>query len=471
MKLVQNSLKIGWDNHMTDRKFVKIQTSIPGPKSKELLNRRNKAVPKGISNNSEVFANKAKGALVEDIDGNVFIDFAGAIGTLNVGHSHPRVVRALQGQAGDFIHTGFNVMMYESYIQLAERLAERSPGSFEKQVAFFNSGAEAVENAVKIARKYTKRQGIISFTRGFHGRTLMTMTMTSKVKPYKYGFGPFAPEVYKAPYPYVYRRPDQMSETEYSKFIIDQFEQFLIAEVAPETIAAVVMEPIQGEGGFIVPDTLFVKKVREICTKYGILFVADEIQTGFARTGKYFAIEHFGVEPDLITISKSMGAGVPISGVIGRKEIMEAADAGELGGTYAGSPLGCRAALAVLDIIEDEGLNDRAVVIGEKVNEKMRDWANQFEQIGDIRGIGAMCAMEIVTNRKDKTPDKVTVGKIVKEANNRGLMLLSAGIFGNVIRLLMPLTITDDQLEEGLDILRESIEAVLLPEFQLEVNS
>ncbi|PGS50963.1 4-aminobutyrate--2-oxoglutarate transaminase [Bacillus sp. AFS041924] len=455
---------------MADRKFVKIQTSIPGPKSQELLSRRNKVVPKAISNNSEAFVKKAKGALVEDIDGNTFIDFAGAIGTLNVGHSHPRVVRALQGQAGDYIHTGFNVMMYDSYIHLAERLAELSPGDFDKQVAFFNSGAEAVENAVKIARKYTKRQGIISFTRGFHGRTLMTMTMTSKVKPYKYGFGPFAPEVYKAPYPYVYRRPDQMTEKEYSQFIIEQFEQFLIAEVAPETIAAVVMEPIQGEGGFIVPDIDFVKRVREICTQYGILFVADEIQTGFARTGKYFAIEHFGIEPDLITISKSMGAGVPISGVIGRKEIMEASDSGELGGTYSGSPLGCRAALAVLDIIEEEELNDRAVVIGEKVNEKMRRWAEQFEQIGDIRGIGAMCAMEIVTNKKDKTPDKTTVGKIVKEANNRGLMILSAGIFGNVIRLLMPLTITDEQLEEGLDILRESIEAVFVPEFQLEVN-
>ncbi|MEH6938092.1 4-aminobutyrate--2-oxoglutarate transaminase [Bacillus sp. JJ664] len=455
---------------MGDRKFVKLQTSIPGPKSKELFDRRTKAVPKGISNNCEAFVKKARGALVEDIDGNIFIDFAGAIGTLNVGHSHPRVVRALQGQAGDFIHTGFNVMMYESYIQLAERLADISPGQYEKQVAFFNSGAEAVENAVKIARKYTKRQGIISFTRGFHGRTLMTMTMTSKVKPYKYGFGPFAPEVYKAPYPYVYRRPDQMSEKEYSHFIIDQFEQFLIAEVAPETIAAVVMEPIQGEGGFIVPDIDFVKKVREICKNYGILFVADEIQTGFARTGKYFAIEHFGVEPDLITISKSMGAGVPISGVIGRKEIMESADIGELGGTYSGSPLGCRAALAVLDIIEDEGLNERAFLIGEKVKEKMHTLANQFEQIGDIRGIGAMCAMEIVKNKKNKTPDKIAVGKIVKEANNRGLMLLSAGIFGNVIRLLMPLTITEEQLEEGLDILRESVEAVLLPEYHLEVN-
>jgi len=453
-----------------EKKYVKLQTEIPGPKSREILERRNKYVPKGISNNCHSFVKKAQGALVEDVDGNHYLDFAGAIGTLNVGHSHPRVVRALQEQASQFIHTGFNVMMYESYISLAERLCELAPGDFDKQAAFFNSGAEAVENAVKIARKYTNRQGIVSFTRGFHGRTLMTMTMTSKVKPYKYGFGPFAPEVYKAPYPYVYRRPDGMSEQQYSEMIIDQFEQFLLAEVAPETIAAVVMEPVQGEGGFIVPDTSFVKRVREICTQYGILFVADEIQTGFARTGKYFAIDHFDVIPDLITISKSMGAGVPISGVIGRAEIMNTAEVGEIGGTYSGSPLGCRAALTVLDIIESENLNDRAEKIGDKVLEKMQLLAERFDGIGDIRGLGAMCAMEIVTDRQSKTPDKAAVGKIVKAAGERGLMLLSAGLYSNVIRLLMPLTITDDQLEEGLQILEEAMEAVYLNNPALSVG-
>jgi len=453
-----------------EKKYVKLQTEIPGPKSREILERRNKYVPKGISNNCHSFVKKAQGALVEDVDGNHYLDFAGAIGTLNVGHSHPRVVRALQEQASQFIHTGFNVMMYESYISLAERLCELAPGNFDKQAAFFNSGAEAVENAVKIARKYTNRQGIVSFTRGFHGRTLMTMTMTSKVKPYKYGFGPFAPEVYKAPYPYVYRRPDGMSEQQYSEMIIDQFEQFLLAEVAPETIAAVVMEPVQGEGGFIVPDTSFVKRVREICTQYGILFVADEIQTGFARTGKYFAIDHFDVIPDLITISKSMGAGVPISGVIGRAEIMNTAEVGEIGGTYSGSPLGCRAALTVLDIIESENLNDRAEKIGDKVLEKMQLLAERFDGIGDIRGLGAMCAMEIVTDRQSKTPDKAAVGKIVKAAGERGLMLLSAGLYSNVIRLLMPLTITDDQLEEGLQILEEAMEAVYLNNPALSVG-
>ncbi|MFB3170696.1 4-aminobutyrate--2-oxoglutarate transaminase [Neobacillus sp. 179-C4.2 HS] len=445
-----------------EKKFVKIQTQIPGPKSEEMLERRKKYVPKGISNNCHSFVKKAHGSLVEDVDGNILIDFAGAIGTLNVGHTHPRVVRALQEQASQFIHTGFNVMMYESYINLAERLCQLAPGDFNKQAAFFNSGAEAVENAVKIARKYTKRQGIISFTRGFHGRTLMTMTMTSKVKPYKFGFGPFAPEVYKAPYPYVYRRPEGLSEQQYNEMIIDQFETFLLAEVAPETIAAVVMEPVQGEGGFIVPDKVFVQRVREICTQYGILFVADEIQTGFARTGKYFAIEHFGVEPDLITISKSMGAGVPISGVIGRAEIMDAADVGEIGGTYSGSPLGCRAALTVLDIIESENLNERAQKIGTIATEKMKELAERFDSIGDVRGLGAMCAMEIVKDRQSKTPDKEAVGKIVKAAGERGLMLLSAGLYGNVIRLLMPLTITDEQLEEGLQILEESFEAVYL---------
>lgn len=445
-----------------EKKYVKLQTEIPGPLSKEILERRNKYVPKGISNNCQSFVKKAQGAMVEDVDGNHYIDFAGAIGTLNVGHSHPRVVRALQEQASQFIHTGFNVMMYESYINLAERLCLLAPGDFDKQAAFFNSGAEAVENAVKIARKYTKRQGIISFTRGFHGRTLMTMTMTSKVKPYKLGFGPFAPEVYKAPYPYVYRRPEGMSEQQYSAMIVEQFEQFLLAEVAPETVAAVVMEPVQGEGGFIVPDTAFVKRVREICTQYGILFVADEIQTGFARTGKYFAIDHFGVVPDLITISKSMGAGVPISGVIGRADIMNTADIGELGGTYSGSPLGCRAALTVLDIIESENLNDRAQEIGVKATRKMKELANRFECVGDVRGLGAMCAMEIVKDPHSKTPDKEAVGKIVKAAGERGLMLLSAGLFGNVIRLLMPLTITDDQLEEGLQILEEAFEVVYL---------
>lgn len=445
---------------MANKKYAKIVTAIPGPKSKELLERRLTVVPSGISNNSDVFVKSAKGALVEDIDGNIFIDFAGAIGTLNVGHAHHKVVKAIQDQAAQFVHTSFNVVMYSSYIELAERLAAIAPIKDETQVAFFNSGAEAVENAVKFARKYTKRQGVITFTRGFHGRTLLTMSMTSKVKPYKFEFGPFAPEVYKAPYPYPFRRPEGMSEEQYSQYTINQFKQFLLAEVAPETIAAIVMEPIQGEGGFVVPNQAFVQYIREVCTKYGIVFVSDEIQTGFSRTGKNFGIEHFNVEPDLMTVSKSMGAGVPISGVIGKKEIMESAGVGEIGGTYSGSPLGCQAALAVLDIMEEENLNERANSIGQQVKKRMNKLADQYSQIGDIRGLGAMVAIEIVNGKNDKTPNKKVVSQIVEEANKRGLLLLSAGLFGNVIRFLMPLVITDDQLSEGLDILEEVFAAV-----------
>lgn len=443
-------------------KYAKIVTEIPGPKSQELLKKRQELVPQGISNGCNAFVKSANGALIEDIDGNTFIDFAGGIGVINVGHCHPKVVKAIQEQAEKLIHSSFNVIMYESYIKLAERLANLAPIRWEKQVAFFNSGAEAVENVVKIARKYTKRQGIISFTRGFHGRTLMTMTMTSKVKPYKYEFGPLAPEVYRAPYPYVYRRPDGMTEDEYSKYMIEQFEQFLVSDVAPESIAAVVMEPVQGEGGFIVPDKAFVKRVREICSQYGILFVADEIQTGFSRTGKLFAIEHFGVEPDLMTISKSMGGGMPISGVIGRKEIMNAASPGELGGTYSGNPVACEAALAVLDIIESENLNERSLQIGEKVMASFNQLSKRFEQVDGVRGLGGMCAFEFVKDKKSKTPDKELTNEVIKEAQKRGLLLISAGLYSNVVRVLVPLVITDEQLEEGLAILEESIEAVLL---------
>ncbi|AMA74096.1 4-aminobutyrate aminotransferase [Aneurinibacillus sp. XH2] len=440
-------------------KFAHVKTELPGPKAKEILERRKQYVPKGISNGIPTFVEKAQGAILTDVDGNTYIDFAGAIGTINVGHCTPEVVEALHDQVDKYIHTGFNVMMYEPYIELAERLAKLAPGDHEKQVMFLNSGAEAVENAVKIARKYTKRQGVVVFSRGFHGRTLLTMSMTSKVKPYKFEFGPFAPEIYKAPYHYAYRRPEGMSVEQYDEHVLNEFKNFLLGDVAPETIAAVVMEPVQGEGGFIVPSKKFVQGVAELCKQYGIVFVADEIQTGFSRTGKYFAVEHFDVVPDLITISKSMGAGLPISGVIGRKEIMEMSNPGELGGTYSGSPLGCRAALAVLDVIEKYNLNERGRVIGEKVMKRFAKLAEKYDIIGDVRGLGAMCAMEFVKDKQTKEPNKEVVGTIVNEANKRGLITLSAGLYGNVLRVLMPLVITDEQLEEGLDILEESIAA------------
>ncbi|MCH1625770.1 4-aminobutyrate--2-oxoglutarate transaminase [Fredinandcohnia quinoae] len=440
--------------------YASIKTSLPGEKSKNLLERRHQIVPKGVSYGIPAFVQAAEGALVTDVDGNRFIDFVGAIGTINVGHCHPKVKKALHEQVDQFIHTGFNIMMYESYIELAEKLAELAPGDHSKKVLLQNSGAEAVENAVKIARKYTKRQGVISFSKGFHGRTLLTMTMTSKVKPYKYEFGPFAPEIYKAPYPYNYRRPVGLSVEQYEEYVLEEFRNFLITEVAPETIAAVVMEPVQGEGGFIIPGKRFVQGVYQICKEHGILFVADEIQTGFARTGRYFAVDHFEIIPDLITVSKSLGAGMPISGVIGRSDVMDVAEPGELGGTYSGSPLGCRAALAVLDIIKEENLNDRAEEIGKVVMKKFVELYDKFECIGEIRGLGAMCAMEIVTDRESKEPAKGLTNDIIKEANRRGLLLLSAGVYGNVLRLLMPLVITDEQLEEGLAILEQSIGTV-----------
>ncbi len=455
----ENNVKKRMGYVMNTKKFAKVNEQIPGPKAASLLERRQNIVPKGVSNGIPTFVQSANGALVTDVDGNQYIDFAGAIGTINVGHCHPAVKEALHKQVDQYIHTGFNVMMYEPYIELAEKLAALAPGSFDKQVLFLNSGAEAVENAVKIARKYTKRPGIIAFSKGFHGRTLMTMTMTSKVKPYKFGFGPFAPEVYKAPFPYEYRRPEGLTEEQYDDFMIEEFKNFFISEVAPETIAAVVMEPVQGEGGFIVPSKKFVQEVRNICSEHGILFVADEIQTGFSRTGKYFAIDHYDVVPDLITVSKSLGAGVPISGVIGRKEIMNESAPGELGGTYAGSPLGCAAALAVLDVIEKENLNDRAIELGKVVMNRFEEMKNKYNCIGDVRGLGAMCAFELVQDHKTKTPDKTLTANLCTEANKRGLLLLSAGTYGNVIRVLMPLVITDEQLEEGLTIIEESLQA------------
>lgn len=419
--------------------------------------KRDQFVSKGVGNGNRSMAVKGEGALLYDLDGRRFIDFAGAIGTLNVGHSHPKVVEAVKKQAEDLIHPGFNVMMYPSYIELAEKLCALAPGDHAKKAIFLNSGAEAVENAVKIARKYTKRQAVVSFTRGFHGRTNMTMSMTSKVKPYKFGFGPFASEVYQAPFPYYYQKPAGMSDEQYDDFIISAFEDFFIAAVAPETVACVVMEPVQGEGGFIIPSKRFVQHVAAFCKKHGIVFVADEIQTGFARTGTYFAIEHFGAVPDLITVSKSLAAGLPLSGVIGRAEMLDAAAPGELGGTYAGSPLGCAAALAVLDIIEEEGLNQRSEEIGRLIEHQALEWKKEHACIGEVRRLGAMAAIEIVKDPDTREPDKAKAAEIAKTANENGLLLLTAGINGNIIRFLTPLVVTDEQLKEGLSIIEAAL--------------
>lgn len=421
--------------------------------TKELQEKRKKYVPQGVSNGNLGIAHSATGATITDIDQNEWIDFASAIGTLNVGHSHPKVTAAVNKQIEKFLHPGFNVMMYEGYISLAEKLCEITPGNFDKQAILLNSGAEAVENAIKISRKFTGRQAVVSFVRGYHGRTNLTMAMTSKVKPYKFGFGPFAPEIYQAPYPYLYQRPSEMTEENYVDRVINEFKDFFIATVAPETVACVVMEPVQGEGGFIIPPKKFVQAVREFCTEHGIVFVADEIQTGFGRTGTMFAMEQFDVVPDLMTISKSLAAGLPLSAVVGRADMLNAAAPGELGGTYAGNPVACAAALAVIDIIEEESLLSKSETIGQKIESKLNELAKKHSYIGEVRRLGSMVAVEIVDNRTNKLPNKTKTNEIVQYANANGLLLLSAGLKGNVIRFLTPLVITDKELSKGLSIL------------------
>ncbi|MBJ8107120.1 MULTISPECIES: 4-aminobutyrate--2-oxoglutarate transaminase [Bacillus cereus group] len=437
--------------------MLKEKKDITTIKSSILHERRKNAVPEGPYNITELYVQSAKGAIITDVDGNELIDFAGGIGMQNVGHCHPKVVKAIQDQVESSIHSCFHVAPYESYITLAERLNELTPGDFKKKTMFANSGAEAVENAVKIARKATGRSAIVSFERAYHGRTLLTMSLTSKVKPYKHGFGPFASEVYKLPYPYYYRADEGLAQEEVDAQILAYFERFMLEEVASDNIAAIILEPLQGEGGFIVPTTTFMQGVRNICDKYGIIMIADEIQTGFARTGSLFAMDHFGVAPDLMTFSKSIAAGMPLSAVTGRAELMDAPGPGQLGGTFSGSPVACAAALAVLDIIEEENLVNRAAEIGARMMEVFNSWKEKYELVGDVRGIGAMTAIELVKDRETKEPATEEVKAIMKETHSKGVITISAGIYSNVLRFLPPLVITDEQLEEGLTILEAAI--------------
>ncbi|HDR7611604.1 4-aminobutyrate--2-oxoglutarate transaminase [Bacillus cereus] len=437
--------------------MLKEKKDITTTKSSILHERRKNAVPEGPYNITELYVQSAKGAIITDVDGNELIDFAGGIGMQNVGHCHPKVVKAIQDQVESSIHSCFHVAPYESYIALAERLNELTPGDFKKKTMFANSGAEAVENAVKIARKATGRSAIVSFERAYHGRTLLTMSLTSKVKPYKHGFGPFVSEVYKLPYPYYYRAEEGLTPEEVDAQILAYFERFMLEEVASDNIAAIILEPLQGEGGFIVPTTTFMQGVRNICDKYGIIMIADEIQTGFARTGSLFAMDHFGVAPDLMTFSKSIAAGMPLSAITGRADLMDAPGPGQLGGTFSGSPAACAAALAVLDVIEEENLVNRAVEIGERMMEVFNSWKDKYELIGDVRGLGAMTAIELVKDKETKEPAAEEVKAIMKETHSKGVITISAGIYSNVLRFLPPLVITDEQLEEGLTILEAAI--------------
>jgi len=421
---------------------------------------REKVVPQGPFNVTPYFVSKAKGALVYDVEGRELIDFAGGIGVMNVGHSHPKVVSAIKDQAEKFTHTCFHVVMYEPYMELAKRLCALTPGSFPKMAMFANSGAEAVENAVKVARHYSKRQAIIAFETAFHGRTLLALSMTSKIKPYKLGFGPFAPEIYRMPYAYCYRCTFGLKYPSCDVACADYLEEFFVNQVAAESTAAVIAEPITGEGGFITPPPEYFPKLIKICRDHGIIFVSDEIQTGMGRTGKMFAIEHWGVEPDMMTVAKSLAAGMPLSAVVGKEEMMNAPQVGGLGGTYGGNPVCCRAALAVLDIFEEENLLQRAEDLGKKVRDRFDAWQDKFELIGEVRGLGPMLALELVKDRETKEPAAEEAKSLVEFCYEKGLILLSCGNLGNVIRTLMPLVIADEQLEKGFSIIEDGLAAL-----------
>jgi 4-aminobutyrate aminotransferase / (S)-3-amino-2-methylpropionate transaminase / 5-aminovalerate transaminase len=433
---------------------IDIRTDIPGPRSSEILARKEKVVAEPLSIYLPVVIEEGHGATITDVDGNVFIDFTGGVGCLNVGHSHPQVVAAAQEQLSHFSHTDFTIVPYEVYVELAERLIGLAPITGPAKAAFFNAGTEAIENAVKFARSYTKRQAVICFEGAFHGRTLLSMTLTSKTHPYKAGLGPFAPEVYRVPFPHSYRGPDVQTA-------LASLERALLTQVAPESVAAVVIEPVLGEGGFVVAPQEFLAGVRRICDEHGMVLVVDEVQTGFGRTGKMWAIEHYGIEPDLMTVAKSIAAGLPLSAVIGRAEIMDAPPDSAIGGTYVGNPVAQAAALAVLDVFADEGLVARAAAIGETIRARMESWQEQFDAIGDVRGLGMMLAIELVSDRERKEPAPEAATAIVQEALGRGLLLLKSGIYSNCIRVLAPLVLTDAEVDEALDVWEESLTAAL----------
>ena len=424
-----------------------------GDLAEELKRLRDHYVPRGVSTAHPIVADRALGSEIWDIEGKRYIDFVGGIGVQNVGHNHPRVVAAMREQLDKATHTAFQVVMYESYLRLAQRLSELAPMSGPKKAIFFSTGAEAVENAVKIARAHTGRQAVISFRGSFHGRTLLTLSLTGSVQPYKQNFGPYATEVYQTPFPYEYRGWN-------SAAALAVLDDLFASEVPADRVAAIIIEPVLGEGGFVPAPREFLQGLRAVCDKHEIVLIVDEIQTGFGRTGKYFAIEHSGIEPDLMTVAKSLAAGLPLSGVVGKAEIMDAPAPGGLGGTYAGNPVACAAGLAVLDVMRDERLPERAARIGSVVEERMHSWAKEHELVGDVRVMGAMAGMELVRNRQTKEPADKETARVLAIAREKGLILLRSGVHHNVIRTLMPLTIPDEQLDEGLDILGEALAEV-----------
>ena len=445
---------------------INLVTAIPGPKSRALLARRAQAVPRGVPAVTPIAVVHAEGAVITDADGNRLIDFGGGIGVVNTGHRHPSVVEAVRKQLDRFAHVCFPVSTYEPYIELAERLNRITPGDHAKRTFLLNSGAEAVENAIKVARHFTGRQAVVCFEHGFHGRTNLAMALTAKVMPYKKGFGPFAPEVYRIPFPYCYRcertggRADGRTVGPCCMASRERLEQIFASTVDPDSVAAIIMELELGEGGFVPAPREYVEELAKFARDHGILFIADEIQTGFGRTGKLFACEHYGLVPDLITTAKSLAGGLPLAAVTGRADVLEAPQVGGLGGTYGGNPLACAAALAVLDAMETEQIPARGARMGEQIRGRFCRWAARHACIGDVRGLGAMVGMELVVDRSTKEPDKALTGRLTAAALQRGVILLSAGTYGNTIRVLAPLTTPEAIVEEGLDAVEQALEAV-----------
>jgi 4-aminobutyrate aminotransferase / (S)-3-amino-2-methylpropionate transaminase / 5-aminovalerate transaminase len=443
---------------------IHLTTEIPGPKSRALLARRAQAVPRGVPAVTPIAIVHAEGAVVTDADGNRLIDFGGGIGVVNTGHRHPAVVDAVQRQLDRFAHVCFPVSTYESYVELAERLNQITPGDHPKRTFLLNSGAEAVENAVKVARHFTRRPALVCFEHGFHGRTNLAMALTSKVVPYKKGFGPFAPEVYRIPYPYCYR----CSAGERNSGVAGQccmaseerLEQIFASVVDPESVAAIIMELELGEGGFVPAPPGYVAAIAGFARKHGILFIADEIQTGFGRTGKMFACEHYDLIPDLIITAKSLAGGLPLAAVTGRADVLDSPQVGGLGGTYGGNPLACVAALAVIAAMEAERIPERAARLGERVRARFCSWASRHSCIGDVRGLGAMMGMELVVDRSTREPDKARTAKFIGAALERGVILLSSGTYGNTVRILAPLTTPDAIVDEGLDAMEQALTAL-----------
>lgn len=430
-------------------------------KTDKLLAERNKHIPQGPFNTHPIFVEKAKGAIITDVEGKEYIDFAGGIGVNNVGHCNEEVLKAVQDQIQKYIHTCFHVVMYEPYVELAKKLNSITPGNFPKKTMFANSGAEAVENAVKVARHATGRPAIIAFEDAFHGRTLLALSLTSKMKPYKFGFSPYAPEIYRMPYAYCYRCAFSLEypscEIRCAYFLRDFFD----THISAEHVATLIVEPVLGEGGFVVPPKEYFNILHKICQENGIVFIADEVQTGFGRTAKMFAMEHYDVQPDIIVMAKSMAGGFPLSAITGKAELMDHPQVGGLGGTFAGNPVACRAALAALDQFGKKNLLKQAEKIGKRVLEKFKEFQEVYPVVGDVRGLGAMVGMELVVDRKTKEPATAFTKRLIELCREKGLLMVSAGTYSNIIRPLMPLVIADDHLEQGLSIIQETFHDLL----------